>query len=91
MEYHKKTYSANLMNLAVLGKQNLDELQKMVETMFSDVPNKDIPLPKWLESPYSPTELQSWAKLVPVKDLRQLQVMFPIPDTTEFFKTGVRT
>ena len=90
MEYYQSTYSANLMCLAVVGSQGLDELQEMVESMFVGVPNKDVPLPKWTENPYGPNEVKKWAKLLPVKDVRQLQIMFPIADTTEFFKSGVR-
>ena len=89
LAFHKRNYSANLMNLSVIGNQGLDELQSLVEKMFTAVQNKNIPLPKWLESPYGPNEIGKWAKLVPVKDLRQITIMFPIRDTTEFYRTGL--
>jgi len=90
LEFHKTAYSANIMNVAIIGKESLDELQAMVESKFSQVQNTDVLLPKWDQNPYGPNQLKRWVKLVPVKDLRQLSIMFPIPDTTEFYKTGVR-
>ena len=45
LNFHKAWYSANVCRVAVLGKESLDELEKMVTTIFSDVPNKDVVVP----------------------------------------------
>jgi insulysin len=89
MDYHNAFYSANLMSLAVLGSETLDELQTIVEEMFVDVENRDVEAPYWSENPYGPNELQTRIEMVPVKDIRQLSVMFPIPDTTPQYKSWV--
>jgi len=77
------------MALAVLGAEPLDELQQLAESLFSDVVNINVPLPLWPESPYGDAELQTKIEIVPIKDLRHLSVMFPIPDITQHYKSSV--
>lgn len=89
MDYHRSFYSANLMSLVVLGSETLDELQKVVEDLFLDVENRDVDMPCWTTNPYGPNELQTRIEVVPVKDIRHLSVMFPIPDTTPNYKSSV--
>jgi insulysin len=45
LKFHKTYYSANLMTLAVLGRESLDELQDMVTRLFTEVPNFHVQLP----------------------------------------------
>ena len=40
-------YSSNIMRLVVYGRESLDELQKMVESKFSDIPNRQRKLTLW--------------------------------------------
>ena len=77
------------MSLAVLGKESLDELQAMVEKMFCDVKNFDVELPRWPESPYGTNELRKRISVVPIKDVRYLSILFPIPDFTKHYKAAV--
>ena len=46
-EFHAAHYSANLMRLAVYGRNSLDELQSMVTELFSEVPNQQLPVPSF--------------------------------------------
>lgn len=89
LEFHKNHYSANIMSLAVLGSESLDELQLLVESLFTDVVNSDVAAPIWPENPYGENELQTIVEMVPIKDIRHLSVMFPIPDTTKQYKSSV--
>jgi len=77
------------MTLAVLGNESLDELQSLVEELFTGVPNKDLPLPFWPSSPYGPENLPKLLELTPIKDKRTLSLNFPIPYTVPFYKTQV--
>ena len=43
IKFYAKYYSSNLMNLCLLGKETLDELQAYAVDMFSDIPNKNLP------------------------------------------------
>ncbi|KAF4667736.1 hypothetical protein FOL47_003405 [Perkinsus chesapeaki] len=45
LNFHNKWYSANIMKLAVIGTESLDELQDSVMEKFSEVVNKDVHIP----------------------------------------------
>ena len=62
----------------VLGNQSLDELEELVTKYFSDVVNKDVTVPSWPDHPYALEA--TLVHLLPIKDVRQLQLSFPIPD-----------
>lgn len=89
LKFHKKWYSSNIMTLAILGKESLDELEKLVVPLFSDVMNKHVDIPEWTEHPYGPEQLQMMGYVVPVKDFRNLNISFPTPDFHVYHKTGV--
>ncbi|XP_035713273.1 insulin-degrading enzyme [Folsomia candida] len=88
MDFHKTYYSANLMSLVVLGSETLDELQRLVEDRFLEVDNRDVEAPFWKESPYGADQLQVYLQVVPVKEVRQLHLIFPTPDTTPHYKAS---
>jgi insulysin len=69
--------------------ENLDELQEMAEEMFSGVKNKNVETPEWPDHPFGPEQLQMRGFVVPVKDLRSLNVTFPIPDMRNYYKSAV--
>jgi len=89
MEYHSKFYSSNMMTLAVLGKESLDDLEAMVKPLFSLVKNKDVEIPRWSESPFGPEQVGVLIRVLPIKDIRQMNIVFPFPDTTKSYRTGV--
>ncbi|RXG67447.1 Insulin-degrading enzyme [Armadillidium vulgare] len=88
LDFHKKYYSANIMALAILGKENLNELEEIAISLFSDVENHDVEIPYWSEHPFSEKELKKKAFIVPVKDIRNLNITFPIPDLRPYYKTS---
>lgn len=63
MEFHAKWYSANIMSLAVFGKESLDELEAMVVGMFSEIENKNVTSPQWKDLPYSEDQLATKTKV----------------------------
>ena len=79
IDFHAKHYSANLMSLAVLGRQSLEELEQLVVPLFAAVPNLDAPLPSWPHPPYPDERLRRHFKVVPVKDFSSLTVCWPLP------------
>ncbi|XP_017766941.1 PREDICTED: insulin-degrading enzyme [Eufriesea mexicana] len=88
LEFHKKFYSSNVMALCVLGKESLDELEKMVIELFSQVKNKEIAIPTWPQHPFNEQHFQHKWYIVPIKDIRNLYIIFPIPDLTEHYKSS---
>ncbi|XP_077991993.1 insulin-degrading enzyme-like isoform X2 [Glandiceps talaboti] len=87
LQFHSKFYSSNLMGLSVIGRESLDELQDMAVTLFGDVENKNIPAPEWIEHPFQDKNLQLRCDVVPVKDIRNLHVTFPIPDLQPYYES----
>ena len=87
--FYQKYYSANQMTLAVVAPQSLDELQTMVTQAFGAIPNQQRPPPEqaWagIIPPFTPSLSSSIVpsfgyvvEVVPVQDLRQLTISWPI-------------
>lgn len=89
LKFHKKWYSANIMCLAVIGKESLDELEGMVLEKFSEIENKNVAVPDWPRHPYDEDRYGQKVKIVPIKDIRSLTISFTTDDLTEFYKSGV--
>jgi insulysin len=89
MKFHQQWYSSNIMNLAILGKESLDELEELTIKYFSDIENKNVELPKWSDEVYLPDQKAVKVHIVPVKDSRSLTISFQIPDLDEYFRSGV--
>ena len=45
--------------------------------------------PEWKEHPFGPEHLQVRGLVVPVKDIRNLNITFPVPDMREHYATQV--
>lgn len=87
MKFHQQWYSSNIMTLAMLGRESLDELEDLCIKYFHPVTNKSIEVKKWTEHPFGPDQLQLKAYIVPVKDLRSLIITFPFPDLRDQFES----
>ncbi|KAL0124001.1 hypothetical protein PUN28_006072 [Cardiocondyla obscurior] len=88
LEFHEKYYSANIMSLSVLGKESLDELENMVINFFSGVRNKEIEVPTWPEHPFKNEHFRTTWYIVPIKDTRNLDISFPLPDMQQHYRSS---
>ncbi|XP_077297862.1 insulin-degrading enzyme-like [Arctopsyche grandis] len=88
LEFHSKYYSANIMTLVILGKESLDDLEKMAVEKFSEIQDKDVVKPSWPQHPHSEDYQGLQMNIVPVKDVRNLYLDFPIPDTRTHYKSA---
>jgi len=88
LDFHAKHYSANIMGVSVLGKEPLDKLEEMVVNMFSGVENKEVEIKEWKEHPYGEEQVGIRGHIVPVKDIRHLNITFPIPDLQEHWRSN---
>ena len=61
----------------------------MAVELFSSVKNKEVEAPVWPDHPMGPEQLKVKGFIVPVKDLRNLNITFPIPDLHEYYRAGV--
>ncbi|KNC32106.1 Insulin-degrading enzyme [Lucilia cuprina] len=88
LKFHKQWYSSNIMSLAVIGKETLDELEDMVMEKFSEIENKNVEVPHWPREPYDEDQYARKVMIVPVKDLRSLTISFTTDDLTQFYKSA---
>ena len=57
--------------------------------LFSGVENKDAKSPEWKEHPFGPEQLQTKGYIVPIKDVRNLNITFPLPDLRDYYESQV--
>ena len=88
LEFHSTWYSSNIMSLAVLGRESLDNLQEMVLARFTEVQDKDVKVPVWSEPPFSPEQCGTRTYVVPVKDIRNLNITWGVPDLTDHYRSS---
>ncbi|WP_114417071.1 insulinase family protein [Marinospirillum perlucidum] len=83
VRFYERHYQPQKMSLVILGPQNLDQLEKLAREYFSDLDGN------------TQTSSADWPSLLPIESLparldikplrqhRELQLLFPIPDPTE--------
>lgn len=86
LRFHEQFYSANIMKVVVLGKESLDELESMAAPIFSLIPNKDINTPQFPGKPYRPEDLGMMVKVVPIREVRTCEMIFPMSEVESLYK-----
>ncbi|KAI9792346.1 MAG: Insulinase (Peptidase M16) [Piccolia ochrophora] len=88
IKFYEKHYSANRMKLAVLGRESLDELEQWVNTLFSAIPNKNLPRNRWDDQqPLEKEQLLTQTSAKPIMDSRDLKLTFPFLDEDELYES----
>lgn len=87
IQFYKNHYSANIMALAVLGKEPLPQLRRWVKEKFSSVPNSGKSRLETDEPLFKSGQLPARVDIVPVKDHRGVSLTFPIPPVTAHLRT----
>mmetsp|Transcript_28912 Transcript_28912/g.46802 ORF Transcript_28912/g.46802 Transcript_28912/m.46802 type:complete len:1017 (-) Transcript_28912:212-3262(-) len=88
LKFHQTYYSANNMRLVVLGQESLDQLEGWVREKFAGIKNHGIQKQKYSGVvAYGPKELKKVYEIVPVKNLRSVALMWPIPYQLPFYKS----
>ena len=84
LDFYNANYSANLMNLVILGKEDLNTLTQWAEQMFSPVVNKLLPGPEYCNQiVYTPEQMLTSTKAKSIMDLHRLELTFMIPNDEE--------
>lgn len=86
LTFYQRHYSANQMNLVVLGTEDLDTLEKAVVERFAEVPNHNLD-PAENPAPLFARALPFKVSIVPEKELRQLSIGFPLPTVAALWAT----
>lgn len=88
LKFYNEYYSANLMKLCVIGKEDLDTLSDWAYDLFKNVPNNNN-----REVPFYPDKVltrdffQKIIKVKPVKDIKKLEITFEVPDMDEHWES----
>ncbi|KAF9547358.1 Insulinase (Peptidase M16) [Mortierella hygrophila] len=85
IKFYHKYYSSSIMKLVIIGREPLDELTGWAVEKFSAIRNLNIAPPSYPGPPLTPKELLKMAYVKPVKDLRTLEIKFPISDTSRYY------
>lgn len=87
LQFHEKYYSANMMKLVVLGRESVDQLTRWVVEKFSRVPNKACDAPSFPGSPLGAEQRGTEVLFRTIKDVRELQILFPFPEQVHLFRS----
>ncbi len=85
--FYQDHYSADHMSIAVLGQASLDDLEKLVRERFSAVPRRDTVAAAKLPPLFEPDQLPLRLDVLPVKNLKQLKLTFPIPSPRDLYRS----
>ena len=86
VQFFEEKYSANLMNLVVLGREPLDELQNWVEEIFSPVRNNFLPERNITEPLFAPDSLPALLQFKTLKHEPSMTLMFPLQDLEQYWR-----
>ncbi len=81
IEFYGQHYSANIMTLVVLGKEPIDQMERMVRRYFSAIPDKDIAPQKFTQPYMNPELVGSRLNSVPEEQQNSVSFVFPMPST----------
>ncbi|OED42282.1 hypothetical protein AB833_06405 [Chromatiales bacterium (ex Bugula neritina AB1)] len=79
IRFYNEHYSSNIMSLAILGQEPLDQLEEWVRSRFTQVPNRNAERQFFKIPLFKPESLPSRMNITPLKDQRFLTLTFPIP------------
>lgn len=85
IDFYDKYYSANLMKLAVLGKEPISELDAMVREKFSSIENKQLDIQGYQSGYFKASELPIKVNIRPLKDNRELGLLFELPNLSPYW------
>jgi len=80
LNFHKKWYSANIMNLVAISNQPIDEMEKWATEKFSVIKNFDVEIPNFEKPEAFPVgQLNKTIEWVPITDTDELVLFWPLP------------
>lgn len=86
IDFYEQYYDANVMHLAVIAPQPLDELEAMVVEDFAPIADNDLERPV-IETPLVTADsLPAAVEVQSLRDSRQLRFMFPVPDPIQQYR-----
>jgi len=77
-EYHRRYYSSNIMKLVVYGNEDLDHLEKEVESIFTPITNKNVKPFDYAQDglPFDSTNLNKFLRMKTIKKEKKLKLFW---------------
>ncbi|KAI4330509.1 hypothetical protein MLD38_028795 [Melastoma candidum] len=88
IKFYQDHYSANLMNLVIYAKDDIDKLHALVDDKFQAIQNTDRNRIHFPGQPCLSEHLQILVKSVPIKEGHILTVIWPIVPEIRHYKEG---
>ncbi len=79
ISFYNQYYSSNIMSLAIIGNEPLDQLESWVREKFAAIPNRNSSKQRFEVDLYDKDSLPSRMNVTPLTDQRFLIISFPIP------------
>ncbi|GHC24824.1 peptidase M16 [Aidingimonas halophila] len=87
IDFYHRYYDANVMQLAIVAPQSLDELEDMVRKRFTNIADNDRERETIEEPLANKDELPRIVSMQSLRDSRSVRFLFPIPDPHEDYRT----
>tara|TARA_B100000073_G_scaffold262959_1_gene222676 strand:+ start:3006 stop:5816 length:2811 start_codon:yes stop_codon:yes gene_type:complete len=87
IDFYKKYYSANRMGLSLLSTHTLDEMEQWVRSYFSSIKNNNRERNAHEVDVIEPKEAIRIINVNPIKDIRQMNIVFAIPGTRTMYES----
>ena len=84
--FYNQHYSANEMTLALIGNYDLDTLEQWTQQRFSAIPKRNIVAKAKRPPLYLQEQLPLDLQIEPIKELRQLKLAFPMPESLSLYQ-----
>ena len=88
LDFHKKHYSSNQMQLVVLGRESTDNLTSYVTSVFSLVPNKNVDAPSFPGNPYPSGYSGKQVWIPAISDQHTVTMMWPVQPVQEKYRSN---
>ena len=85
IDFYKRYYSANQMALALVSSNSIAEMKQWVLEYFSDIKNQNSDRIRYPADYILPSDKFRLIEMVPIKDLRELSIEFPMPSYIDKF------
>ncbi|UJF18726.1 insulinase family protein [Vibrio sp. SS-MA-C1-2] len=85
--FYQQHYSANIMSLVLLSPDSLDDLEKLAQHYFVDVPNHQKEKETINEPLVTEQQLGQFISISPLKELRKLSLQFFLPSLKPYYKS----
>ncbi|KAJ9089918.1 metalloprotease [Entomophthora muscae] len=86
IKYFDEYYSANQMQLVVLGRESLEQLKNMATHIFSNVRNSNRSRPSIPFSPFSKDNLGIEIAINPTGNTQKIILQFPLPSQAKHYR-----